>query len=266
MVTFDTEDNQRSQFTDKTLESLRYTVDFNRHRLFISDNGSCEETQELFKFYQAVMPFTLIENGSNIGTANAINRAWAYAGLDEPCVKMDNDVTIVQEGWADLMHEAFERTPNLGIVGLKRKDCIEMPGHSSHWYNSTLEFAPHEPGERWLVLEYCRHIMGTCQAYRPELLDKIGYLYQMGSLYGFDDALASLRAHKAGFKTGFLHGIEIDHIDPGGTAFTQWKIDVAGQYMLKYHQTAEAYESGRLSVYYDGGNELAEYKREAGLQ
>lgn len=254
MAVFDTNENGRTEMTGQTLESLARTVDWGRHRLIISDNGSCQATHDLYneRGEEGLLPFKVIYNGSNLGTANAINRAWSQRRPDEAAVKMDNDVVIAQSGWADLMEEVFERDPSIGIVGLKRKDLDERPDHPHSWYNSTLRMLPHEKGQRWLVIEECIHIMGTCQAYSPALLAKIGYLYQGDNLYAFDDSLASLRAQVAGFKRVFLHGIEIDHIDPGGTEHTEWKRRVAGEAMAWYHLVRQEYLEGK-PVYYDGG-------------
>jgi hypothetical protein len=95
--------------------------------------------------------------------------------------------------------------------------------------------------------------MGTCQAYSSALLDKIGYLYQGNWKYGFDDSLAAVRAKVMGFQSVFLHGFELDHIDPGGDDYTKEKQDLAGQAMTWFNHTRQAYLSGKKDPYYDGG-------------
>jgi len=252
MAVYDTNENGRTELTRQTLLSLARTVNWDRHRLIVSDNGSCQATHDLYD-EMGELPLRIIYNGENLGTANAINKAWRLREPDEAAVKMDNDVTIVQPDWADRMEEVFARDPTVGICGLKRKDLDERPDHPHSWYKSTLRMLPHQKGQRWLVVEECIHIMGTCQAYSPLLLNKIGYLYQGDCLYAFDDSLASLRAQVAGFKRVFLHGVEINHIDPGGTEFTEWKRRCAGEAMAWYHRTRQEYLSGKRPVYYDGG-------------
>jgi len=252
IAVWDTDQNARSWMTRETLLSLARTVDWDRHRLIVSDNGSCKATKDLYKEMKGELPFRVIYNGENLGTANAINMAWRLRESGEAAAKMDNDVVILQPGWADLMEEAFARDPAIGICGLKRKDLDERPDHPNLWYRSRLRMLPHKKGQRWLIVEECQHIMGTCQSYSSALLDKIGYLYQPG-VYGFDDSLASLRAHLAGFKTVFLHGIEIDHIDPGGDDFLAWKQSQAQKQMPEYHKLIAEYQSGVRPVYYDGG-------------
>ena len=259
MAVYDTAENGRLQATSRTFASLYRTVGWDKHRLIVSDNGSYDETQRLYKDWHGRFPFDVIRNGENLGTANAINRAWAHAGPGETCVKMDNDVVVAQYGWADLVQEALDRKSDLGILGLKRKELEERPDHQVPAFRSWLEMLPHQRGQRWIVVEHCRHIMGTCQAYSAALRDKIGYLYQMGSLYAFDDCLASVRAHLAGFKTAFLHGVDIEHIECGTPDYREWKRRIAAEYERRCTLAVRQYQAGEVPVYYDGGERLAEY-------
>jgi hypothetical protein len=149
------------------------------------------------------------------------------------------------------MEDVFDRDPSIGICGLKRKDLAECPWAEGDM-RSTLRMLPHERGQRWLVVEEVRGVMGTCQAYNSALLDKIGYLVQP-AIYGFDDSLASVRARIAGFKNVFLHGFEIDHIDPGGDAYCKEKCAMAARLFPVNNVMVIQYEAGILPIYYDGG-------------
>lgn len=253
MAVYDTAENNRTWMTQATLLSLAATVDFSRHQLFVCDNASVAETKALLDEARQWFPnerYHVFRNETNVGTARAINQAWQLRKPDECAVKMDNDVVIHQAGWLDLLEECVRRDPLIGICGLKRKDCEERPDHECHWYTSELRMLRHAVGERWLVVEKVRHVMGTCQLYSPLLLDRIGYLYQMGAKYAFDDALAAARCTAAGFYSCFLPSVEIDHIDPGDTPYQQWKHKVGGEYMQKYEQYANEYLSGKRSVYH----------------
>lgn len=232
MAVWDTEENKRTNLTLRTLKSLADTVNWDRHRLIISDNGSCEDTQSLYTVMAKQLPFALIRNNENLGTARAINRAWSFRNPGEHVVKMDNDVEIHHLEWADEIEEVFARDPSIGICGLKRKDLAECPWNNVPHYQSKLRMLDHKPGERWIVVEECQHIMGTCQAFNSALFDKIGYLYQgqdEGKIYGLDDTLASFRSRLAGFKNVFLPHIDIDHIDQGGNNYASWKQNVAAE-------------------------------------
>lgn len=250
----DSEENKRSVLTKKTLINIVNTVDLNRHRLFVIDNFSCQKTHELYKEFGGVNNFNLIRNTENIGTAAAINQAWRLRAPGEHCIKMDNDVIIHAKGWVDQMEEAISRDPAIGQVGLKRKDCWETTTHSNPDLRSTLFQLPHVAGERWIVVEKAKHIMGTCVMHSSALLDKVGYLFQP-TLYGHDDVLMSWRSNLAGLYTCFLSHIDIDHIDPGDTPYQKWKEDHSRPNMKLVSDIVDEYISGKRSLYYDGGFE-----------
>jgi len=258
MAVHDTEENGRSKLTEQTLWGIYETVDFHGfyHHMIVVDNGSCAYTKEILenfvtKFNGNMEVITLEEN---VGTARAINKVWMRRKDGQHCLKMDNDVTIEDKFWLDTLEECIERDPTLGIVGLKRKDCIETPWHTDPWYRSQLVMLPHEEGQRWLIVEKVNHVMGTCQLYSSACLEKIGYLYQLGGLYGFDDALASVRAQVAGFWTAHYPHIEIYHNDvtddPKSEPYSIWKDKHSGMRMDKYTNYKKAYMSGRLPVYH----------------
>lgn len=246
MAVHDTTENDRSWMTEATLQSLHRTVDSDRHRLIVSDNGSCEETLDLYEEFGV----NVILNGENLGTARAINLAWWVRRPGEHAVKMDNDVVIHEAGWADVMEDAFARDPKLGILGLKRNDLAECP-QAVGQFHSTLLMLPHTKGQRWIVVEEVEHVIGTCQAYSSALLDRLGYLVQPG-LYGFDDSLSSVRARVAGFSRAFLVGFEIDHLDRGGSEYSEWKIAQANESHDAYEMTKSMIDMGLQDVYYDG--------------
>lgn len=259
MAVHDTEENNRTGLTWDTLQSLHETVDFQKHRLFIIDNGSCEPTKlvlEQFKrlFLGAKYPpehLNIITLEENIGTARAVNKGWAHRKPGEHAIKMDNDVVIYSKNWVEELEYCVEKWPKLGIVGLKRKDCWENPNHEHAHLRSRLVFLPQQPGERWVPVEIVNHVMGTCQIYNSALLDKIGYLYQP-RLYGFDDSLAAQRSHFAGFLNAFLPHIEIDHIDPPNVVdapYTKWKQQHSSEDMAAYQQIVKEYKSGERSIY-----------------
>lgn len=253
MAVFDTVENNRTWMTRETLLSLYETVDFNKHRVFVIDNGSCEATKQLLQ--EMGRSIRVITNETNVGTAKAINQAWALREPDEHLIKMDNDVVIHQEYWVELLEDVIARMDTTearaGIVGLKRKDCIESPNREpGDFYRSELIMTPAPLGHKWIVAEKVNHVMGTCQMYNHKLIDRIGGLYQMDGLYGFDDALAAIRCQVAGFHNYFLPEVVIDHIDPGDTKYQKWKEGYAGERMRQYNDLREKYINGKQSIYY----------------
>lgn len=243
MCCHDTEENGRSKYTSQTLESLTETVDFSKHRVIVTDNDSCIETKNILKDYEQFI--TIITNTENVGTAKAINQAWAYRNSNETVIKMDNDVLINNYGWVEEMELAM-KLGNYGILGLKRKDLMQSPNASNHW-KTELKMLPHDKGDNWVVVEESADIMGTVQMFHPELINKMGGLMQAG-VYGFDDTLACVRAILLGYKLAFLPHIDIDHIDKGGDAYTEWKRKYAGEKMEEFYKIKDGLINGTIPI------------------
>jgi len=250
MAVYCTEENQKDELLRQTLYSMYDTVDFKKHRLILSINSTTSKTMKMLEAAKILTPFETIINDTNIGTAEAINKAWQLRKEGENCIKMDDDVVIYQSGWIEQMEDAISRAPQIGIIGLKRKDCIECVEHEDEYFRSKLWQLPHIGGQRWINVEEVHHVMGTCQMYSSALLDKIGYLYQP-KLYGWDDVLASARSRAAGFKNVFLPHIEIDHIDEGKTPYQAWKEKHAGEDFPLIHKLMDGYKNGTESIYYN---------------
>jgi GT2 family glycosyltransferase len=243
MAVHDTEENKRSKYTLQTLESLANTVDFSEHRIIVIDNDSCIETKNILEEHEQFI--TVITNTENVGTAKAINQAWAYRKPNEVVIKMDNDVVINNYGWVEEMELAM-KLGGYGILGLKRKDLMQSPNASNHW-KTELKMLPHEKGDNWVVVEESADIMGTVQMFHPELINKMGGLMQAG-VYGFDDTLACIRAILLGYKLAFLPHIDIDHIDVGGDAYTEWKRKYAGEKMEEFYKIKDGLINGTIPI------------------
>jgi GT2 family glycosyltransferase len=247
MAVHDTEENKRSKYTKETLESLFRTVDFENHRLIIVDNNSCVETKNIISEFVTYTNrnIDVIFNSENVGTAKAINQAWAMRKPGETLIKMDNDCVINHFGWVEDMEIAMLKG-GYGIMGLKRKDLLQSPTAEDIW-KTTLKMIPHEKGEPWYVVEESEDIMGTCTMFHPTLTDKMGGLMQSG-LYGFDDTLACIRAKLLGYKLAFLPHIDIDHIDEGGDAYTEWKRKYAGDRMKEFYEIKQGLINGTIPI------------------
>lgn len=247
MCCYDTEENGRTEYTRRTLESLLFTVDWSKHRLIIVDNNSCVETKALLKNHK-LPEWTLITLSKNIGTAKGINMGLRMRNPQEFCVKLDNDVVIHQNGWVDEMEEVFSRDPTIGIVGLKRKDIDFDANHENPSYRSKLIQLPHKPGETWITVEGGGQIMGTCTMFNWRLVDTIGGMKQI-LVYSLDDTLYDLRSTLAGFWNCYLPHINIDHIDDGSNPYTQQKHKIALDSWTEYMALHEAYCNGTRPLY-----------------
>lgn len=254
MAVHDTVENGRTKYTIETVKSMMRTVDFSKHRLIISDNGSCEETKFAihdFCNYKDNFSCEVIDNVINIGTAKAVNKGIAKRNAGEFVVKMDNDVVHNNVGWVDEMEEAIRRFPSIGILGAKRKDLEQRPDHENEVFKSELFMLPHERGQKWIVIEKSSDIMGTCTMFNPALINKIGLMRQP-TVYGYDDVDYSIRSLIAGFTNCFLPHLVIDHIDTGGSAYCEWKQKTAADGGDELQMWIKGYNDGTISIRYDG--------------
>ena len=250
MAIYDTEENGRSEYTEKVLNQLVFIPSDSalQHRIIIVDNNSCDRTKTLLKEASCYTNIEVITNTENVGTAKAINQAWKLRKEGEHLIKMDNDCIVNYDGdWVGEMERAIERDPTIGIIGLKRKDCIEKPSRTD-FYKSELQMLPQKAGEPWIVVEKVNHVMGTCCMFNSALVDKIGGLYQMDGIYGFDDSLAAIRCQLAGFYNCFLPHIDIDHIDRGDTEYQKEKESYALSMMDQYNHTKIQMQQGKQSI------------------
>lgn len=196
-------------------------------------NNSCsDETETFLDSIQAEFDvnMTVLHLKENVGTARGINMAIAVREPGEIVIKTDDDLTWCEKGWVERMESAM--TGEIGILGLKRDDV----------YGEMVE----DGGLLW-----CHDIMGTCTAYNPLMLDKVGFLSQP-SVYGFDDTIFSVRSEAAGFRNAFLKDERIVNLDEGGTGYTEWKKQEAGVYLHEVGLAMQMIRDGKLSYYYNG--------------
>lgn len=242
--------------TDDCLHALNNTVDWDRHKLIVVSNGSCFDTVKIIKKWEHTIDMHVVWNRENVGQAAAINQGWKLARELNPQTmlgRIDNDVQLLTPGWLDLLEECIARDPQIGVAAAKRDDLIDSPNRPEGcWSKTSLRMLSHEKGQRWLVVEDINQTLGSIQLVSSELFNKIGYLDSFG-LYGLEDAAYSLRAKLAGFKSCYVHGIGVHHMDDVGekTEYQLWKEKTAAENMKMFNDTCDLYSSGKKSLFVD---------------
>lgn len=231
MCVYCTEENGKLKYFKQTLESLSKTVDWTKHRLIVIDNSPGGEPLIRVEGLWGNKSWLLLKPKENLGTARGINLALKERLPDEVCCKCDDDVTWDEIGWADKLEDTIKANPQLGILGLRRGDVYG-------------KFT--QDGD----LLYCDDIMGTCTALSPALLDKVGRYVQISDRYGFDDSILAARSLAAGFKNAFLKDVRINHLDEGGTDYTEWKKQEASYYLQEAGTLIDMIRKGKVSYYY----------------
>lgn len=250
MAVYCTEQNQRDKHLVKTLHGLAKTVDFTRHSLGVSVNGFTDETLNTLDNFESIIKYKSF-NVSNLGTAEAVNKVWQNKRPGEHCIKMDDDIYIHSKDWIEELEEVVGRDPAIGQVALKRNDLWENTKHENEFYRTTLHQLPHQPGQRWIIVERTNHCIGSCVLHSAQLLAQVGYLKQP-STYGLDDTLMSMRSRLAGFKNVFLPHIVIDHLE--GSPVKEWQDEknaVVNSSWAEYNRLVSLYETNPQSIYYN---------------
>lgn len=233
MCVYATEENGKLKYVKECLASLLDTVDLIKHRLIVVNNSAYEPTVVFLNSlaHKKAVNGAVMHQYKNLGTSAGINVAIRLREPGELVIKADDDLTWGESGWVEKLEEVC--TGDVGIVGLKRDDVYgEFRKEGNLWWTDD--------------------IFGTCTAYNPLMLDKVGYSCQP-SLYGYDDVLMSVRSVAAGFRNCFRVDIPITNLDEGGTAYTEWKKREAGVYLKEVGIMCDMYRDGSLDVYYDGG-------------
>lgn len=259
VAVFDTVENGRTKYTEKTLYGFLKTVNFKRHTLFISDNGSCKATQKLYTKFKTdfikLFPrerLIICLNGTNLGTAKAINKAIQIRERGQKVIKCDNDVYIHASDWVEQMEEALERDHNIGIIALKRTQIDQHSWTQNPDYRTTPRELSHLRNQRHIIIEDTKEILGTCVMINDRALDRLGGLIQCpNSPYGYDDSLLSLRSHLAGFKNCYLPHIVIDHLDNGAGKYVREKIEHVTDISAEFNEMVEDFKTGVRDVFID---------------
>jgi len=241
---FATKDNKKLPIVKQCLISLAKTVDLKKHRWIIINNSCHKETSDFLDTFQQAIDgnVTVIHLRENIGTARGINIGLKTREPGEVVIKTDDDLSWSISGWVEQLEAQIKKHPDIGILGLKRDDIWQRPDHENPAYRTKME------GK----LEICHDIMGTCTAYNPAMLDKVGSLSQLSPRYGFDDSIFSVRSIAAGFRNAFLPHIKITNLDPGGTEYTEWKKREAGLWLTEATEYMNMIKKGELSYFYEG--------------
>ena len=258
----------RLHMVRQSLESWLETIPASLIDWWIVDNASTDGTSEWVQEFALNHPHVhAILLSRNLGTAMALNLAWAEASPGQHLGKADSDIVIHTPGFMERILASLSVLPDLGIVGLRRKDLIERPDHPDPFYRS--QYLKLEFDNETILLELVSHVIGAFTIYNSRAIPRFGYLYQLQDerwpdpAYGYDDALACFRMSALGFRCGFLRGwddveVDIDHIDPGETPddewnseYTRWKRQEAAKWMPRYRELARQYLAGERDPHYD---------------
>ena len=179
------------EYTVPCVESITKNTRY-PYRLIFVDNASDAPTQKYLENLRDAMPekVVLLKNKENLGFLRAINRGLEVS--DSPFVCLENNDTIVTEGWLEKMIGILESDRRFGMINPTWEGRPE--GVSPEGYSGILERS--SVAKTFIETDWCR---GFSVVIKRAVIDKIG---PMDSAFGFayfEDVDYSVRAIEAGF-------------------------------------------------------------------
>lgn len=147
------------------------------------------------KLVEGVQPFIYARN---------VNIGWKDAQGEDYVIIMGDDVLPWTVDWTEELRGVMERDPKIGILGAgvlgEAKHKVLTSGY--FWEK---DFLPHT-GDG---------VPFVCVMIRRAVWEKIGFMDERFTAYGFDDDDYNIRCRKAGWFTGYTHRALVRHGVPG---------------------------------------------------
>lgn len=212
--------NQRD-FTLRLLHSMEgwLRASGDAVEVILVDNGSTDGTPEAVSSWQrdsGIGNLRLMEAGGNLGVARGRNLGLKSAG-GRVMMLLDND-TIADGDVYDALCRYVESTPSCGIAApaLYSPDGelqASAKPYPSPWLKLRHVLSPgkESAAERTeLGKAHPFYLIGACQVFRREILDKVGFLDE-GIFYGPEDCDFCIRVRRAGLTIDYLPHLRLTH-------------------------------------------------------
>ena len=119
----------RWDLTERCLRSIERTTRVANGDVVVVDNGSTDETPRRLRGYPWVRRLRLPEN---VGFVRGMNAGIRACPADRDVVLLNNDATLLEEGWLERLAEAA-RPDDVGIVGCRLLASPGVLGNAGAW-------------------------------------------------------------------------------------------------------------------------------------
>jgi GT2 family glycosyltransferase len=189
-------------------------TDWPELRVFVTDNGSSDDTVAYLRERAATLPFPLHIEAmpQNLGVAQALNLAFRRG--QAPIVARLDDDAFVPPNWLRGLVPNFHRRPWAGVVGprLLHANAGEglQNGPSRHW---PAPFPGIGPGAAAAVTGRVRvhALCGCCNLYRRSVFAHAGYLDVRFAPSQFDETDHHVALHVAGYEAIYDGSVTVWH-------------------------------------------------------
>lgn len=213
----------RERHLMQAIDSLAQTV--RDDRIVFYNNGI---TPTCLQRISSKLPQAMvIGDGTNIGTWRGLNAILDMREPDEVFCKYDSDVVCDTIGWTKILADVMEFS-KVAAAGPKFSLNDYNPQHRSAEYRTALDLLRSPTTGEWYAVEYSNYLCGAMQAWSPECIKRLGYVWGPG-LYGWEDVVWSDRINAARMRSLFVHRIQAYHVDEGYMSESKLGMAIAGQ-------------------------------------
>ena len=181
--------------------------------IIVVNDGS---TEPIAKILPKLFPqIKVLSNDTNLGFARTVNKGIDAATNDLICL-LNNDIRLPNSAWLKLMVESLE------------KFGLDMTAPAGGRMDDQWNYIPGEALKRGEKFQY---LPAWCILIKREVINKIGKIpTDFGRGY-WEDVLYSVRAKRAGFRSGITEGTFVEHLYHA--TFKKEGYDIAKEYREK---------------------------------
>lgn len=207
----------RWDLTERCLRSLERTVSIGDGNVLVVDNGSVDETPHRLPEFPWARVLTLPEN---VGFVRGMNSGIRACPTDRDVVLLNNDTTLLEEGWLDRLAEAAA-LPDAGVVGCRLMASPGVLGNAGAWilpddcWGEGFGSFERDLGQ-FRELRDVPTLQFACVYIPRRTLTRVGLLSEEFVSY-FEDADYCMRVREAGLRV-LCHGdVVVLHDSHGST-------------------------------------------------
>ena len=202
--------------TFDAVNGLRRTVDMDRTRIVVVDDGSASEHQDRLRELESRAELVLA--AENRGYSASVNRGIELAGPHEDVVVLNNDITP-HRGWLAQLQMAAYEEDEVGIVGPRLvypDGRIQSAGSyrnmgAPEWWDHRYRFRPEDFGPARVSTDVIA-VTGACMYLRRDLIDQLG-VWDEDYPMGYEDVDYCLRAWDAGRTVRYEALASLTHLE-----------------------------------------------------
>ena len=207
----------RWDLTERCLRSIERTTRVADEDVVVVDNGSTDETPRRLRDYAWMRALRLPEN---VGFVRGMNAGIRACPADRDVVLLNNDATLLEEGWLERLAEAA-RPPDVGIVGCRLLASPGVLGNAGAWilpddcWGEGYGTFERDVGQ----LREMRDVpilQFACVYVARRALSKVGLLSEEFVSY-FEDADYCMRVREAGLRVLCRGDVPVLHEGHGST-------------------------------------------------